>query len=182
MGPFAVRVAQVEHDLALVLRDGPERPETFLFARQTEGKRMPDRGDVLWKPFHDALRLAKIATPGLSIYSLRNTFNSLAHKLGADGIVLRDIMGHSDASMTERYKRTEHDERAAVQAKVMAAVHGSLVPGSDTAHLTASDERPELVYGELRAPQDGLNVPRRIAFCRGRARTPAGSDRRGGAG
>jgi integrase len=31
--------------------------------------------------------------------------------------VLRDILGHSDASMTERYKNTSREERALVQER-----------------------------------------------------------------
>lgn len=61
--------------------------------------------------------LAKAEVYNLTFHDLRHTFASRLAASGADPFVIRDYLGHSSVTMTDRYVSTRvEDMRAAVEA------------------------------------------------------------------
>ncbi|HEV2022157.1 MAG TPA: tyrosine-type recombinase/integrase [Terriglobales bacterium] len=88
----------------------PEGP--YLFANRKDA----NRPMVTVQKCHEtALRTAKIS-PGFRLYDLRHTFGSRSAMAGVDLATLKELMGHSNISITMRYVHpTPEHKREAVQ-------------------------------------------------------------------
>lgn len=143
--------------LADVLRDHlklfPTLPSGFLFPSSAGG---PARGDTLSKPFRRIVELAEVNKPGLTTYSLRNTFDSIGEQLFGSSLALRDTLGHVGADMTELYKRTTLDERRQVAEGFTAAIlaHRSPNPPVTQAQHAHGARRSGNVAASLGANRD----------------------------
>lgn len=85
-------------------------PDGYLF-RNRRGHNFMSKGGV----FKNALDRAKVY--GLTFHDLRHTFASRLASSGCDPFIIRDYLGHSSVSMTDRYVSTRaEDLRAAVSA------------------------------------------------------------------
>jgi integrase len=83
-------------------------PDGYLFGNR-RGNNFTSKGSV----FKNALAKAKIAD--FTFHDLRHTFASRLAASGCDPFVIRDYLGHSSVSMTDRYVSTRaEDLRAAV--------------------------------------------------------------------
>lgn len=74
--------------------------------------------------FRKMLEKAGMYREGLSFYSLRHVFQTVAESTG-DGVAIKRIMGHADSSMSDTYREAFPDERL---QRVVAAVHAWLFP------------------------------------------------------
>lgn len=91
-------------------------PDGYLFRRRG-GHSYTSGGSV----FKSALRKAKILD--FTFHDLRHTFASRLAASGCDPFVIRDYLGHSSVTMTDRYVSTRaEDMRAAVNSLKGAAV------------------------------------------------------------
>jgi len=68
------------------------------------------------KEFRKLLGETEIYRPGLSFYSLRHTFRTVADEV-ADAPAIDCVMGHTDSSMASIYRQAISDERLAAVAK-----------------------------------------------------------------
>lgn len=94
-------------ELRLVVAEGP-----YLFANRRDASRPM----VTVQKCHEAaLRKARIS-PGFRLYDLRHTFGSRSAMAGVDLATLKELMGHSNISVTMRYVHPTPDhKREAVQ-------------------------------------------------------------------
>lgn len=92
--------------LKLLLRQRVEHPKSeFVFPNDRTGK--PFVG--VWKAFHAALKAASIT--GCRFHDLRHTFASRLMESGADIITVRDLLGHHDVRITQRYTHSGNEQR-----------------------------------------------------------------------
>jgi integrase len=77
-------------------------------------------GSVLLDVVRRSLARAKIAKR-LTVHGLRRTFNNLARQVTTGGVV-RSIVGHSTAAMTEHYSHIGAAEKLAVGAEIVRLV------------------------------------------------------------
>jgi integrase len=95
----------------------------------------------LWKAWQgclDAIGLEKRFT----VHGLRRTFNDLARRAGADGIVIRSLTGHVTEKMREHYSTVALDEKRQTAADVVQLVAAAPAPPSPppTAKAAAGGE------------------------------------------
>ena len=57
-----------------------------------------------------------------TVHGLRRTFNDLARRAGADGIVIRSLTGHVTEKMREHYSTVALDEKRQTAADVVQLV------------------------------------------------------------
>ena len=95
---------------------GAAGPDGHLF-RNRRGHNFTSKGGV----FKNALAKAKVH--GLTFHDLRHTFATRLAASGADPFVIRDYLGHTSVSMTDRYVSTRaEDMREAVNRAAGASV------------------------------------------------------------
>ncbi len=74
-------------------------------------------------------------------HGLRRSFNNLARQEGADAIVIRSIMGHSTAEMTEHYSHVPIGEKRGCIDKVVGRIRESGTPGGTPESETKEAEQ-----------------------------------------
>jgi integrase len=63
-----------------------------------------------------------------TVHGLRRTFNDLARRAGADGIVIRSLTGHVTEKMREHYSTVALDEKRQTAANVVQLVNDAPTP------------------------------------------------------
>ena len=68
-----------------------------------------DQFKDLWLGLKKACRKAEIE--GVTWHTFRHTFASRLTRHGADLVTVKELLGHSDVSVTMRYAHTNHDTK-----------------------------------------------------------------------
>ena len=75
----------------------------------------------LWKAWQGCLRAIGLDVR-FTVHGLRRTFNDLARRAGADGIVIRSLTGHVTEKMREHYSTVALEEKRQTAADVVQLV------------------------------------------------------------
>lgn len=108
------RTVPISSNLAALLRTLPRGPSALVFHR---GDGAPLTRDMVKAPLWRA-RDAVGADPRLTIHDLRHSFASQVAMGGSPLTALREILGHADLKMTQRYSHLTDTARKAAVANV----------------------------------------------------------------
>jgi integrase len=133
-------MAALEEQKETLVRTGrPVGPKDWIFP-STRGTCR--RGSILTKPIRKVLEkmgLDRRFTP----HGMRHTFNDLVRRTAQDGVLVRNMTGHTDARMTDKYSFPDLLEKN-------AAVHRAF----EQPKPNPGDSRPEKESSGVREPQE----------------------------
>lgn len=94
----------------------------------------------LWKAWQGCIEAIGF-TRRFTVHGLRRTFNDLARRAGADGIVIRSLTGHVTEKMREHYSTVALDEKRQTAADVVQLVGASPAPSPQSPASEGSGTR-----------------------------------------
>jgi integrase len=113
-----------EHRHAMLQEQAPGFGSGWVFPSRAGTLRCPGS---LWKAWQGCLHAIGLEKR-FTVHGLRRTFNDLARRAGADGIVIRSLTGHVTEKMREHYSTVALDEKRQTAADVVQLVAAAPSP------------------------------------------------------
>lgn len=137
--PLVTELASVlrEHRRALVERQAPGLSDGWVFPSEVGTLRTQGS---LWKAWQGCIEAIGFAQR-FTVHGLRRTFNDLARRAGAHGIVIRSLTGHVTEKMREHYSTIALDEKRQTAVDVVLLVGASPAPSPQSPTSEGSGTR-----------------------------------------
>jgi integrase len=119
--PDIVAEALQAHRRDLLERQAAGLDTGYVFPSRTGGLHT---SGCLTKPIRAALAAAGVTRRFKAAHGFRHTYNDLARRY-ATGALLREMLGHESAEMSERYSHAWLGEKRSVTAQVVRLVTGA---------------------------------------------------------